>query len=192
MHSVFEYEKSTNASSVIERLARINMTGSRMKLKVDEDDILGDALAYYKNPAFDARRPLRISFTGQPAIDTGGVCKEFFSAVKEQFVKGDAFSLFEGSEDNLLFSYNQQYLFAGLPKILGTIVAHSLVHQCGGFPHLAPSHYYYVATGDAGKSSAYTCIDDVHSPEKQDILGKVLVIPLYIIHKPFFLIFFST
>lgn len=42
-------------------------------------------MAIYKNHPFDETRPLRITFTGQPAaIDTGGPKGEFFDQV---FVK---------------------------------------------------------------------------------------------------------
>ena len=118
------------------------MHGSRFKLRIAEDDILNDAIAYYKSPSFDPTRPLRIQFTGQPAVNTGGVKREFFTQLKEQFISGEHFSMFEGPANRLLFKYNQQCLGAGIPKMLGTIISHSLVHLCGGFPHLAPSHYY--------------------------------------------------
>ena len=38
-------------------------------------------MAIYKNHPFDETRPLRITFTGQPAIDTGGPRREFFDQV---------------------------------------------------------------------------------------------------------------
>lgn len=130
--------KSTSIHEKMEKLA-IKMHRSRFKLRIDEDDILNDAIAYYKSPSFDPTRPLRIQFPGQPAVDTGGVKREFFTQLKEQFISGEHFSMFEGPANRLLFKYNQQCLGAGIPKMLGTIISHSLVYLCGGFPHLAPS-----------------------------------------------------
>lgn len=118
--------KSTSIHEKMEKLAK-KMHGSRFKLRVDEDDILNDAIAYYKSPSFDPTRPLRIQFTGQPAVDTGGVKREFFTQLKEQFISGEHFSNFEGPANRLLFKYNQQCLVAGIPKTLGTIISHSLV-----------------------------------------------------------------
>lgn len=149
------------------------MSGATFKLRVDENDILDDALVYYKSPSFDPKRPLRVYFNGQPALDTGGVKKEFFSGVKAKFIDSVGFNMFEGPHNRVLFNYNQQCLAAGIPKILGIIIAHSLLHGCGGFPYLAPSHYYYIATGDLAKSIAYTSIEDVYDCEKKDLIQKV-------------------
>ena len=43
------------------------------KLEVDQDDLIHDAVAFYKSSSFDACSPLRIAYEGQPAIDGGGV-----------------------------------------------------------------------------------------------------------------------
>ena len=40
------------------------LTEKRKKLEVDEDDIIEDAVAYYKSIQFDASCPLRIIFRG--------------------------------------------------------------------------------------------------------------------------------
>ena len=75
----------------MDRLKSVNVKGQLFKLRVDEDDILADAVAFSKDPAFDPTRPLCVSFHGQPAIDTGGVLREFFSTVKEKFVNTEQF-----------------------------------------------------------------------------------------------------
>ena len=166
----------------MEKLKSAKVTGPISKLRVDEEDILTDAVAFYKSPAFDATKPLRISFSDQPAIDTGGVLREFFSTVKEKFITGGTFKMFEGSQERLLFNYEQSCLAAGIPQILGKIVAQSLIHGCGGFPHLAPSHFYYIATGDIQKASAYTSVYDVYDTEKREVLEQVLLKFMYSIY----------
>ena len=155
------------------KLRSTRVTGRIFKLQVDEEDILTDAVAFYKSPAFDQARPLRVSYSNQPAIDTGGVLRQFFTTVKEKFINGGMFKMFEGPQERLLFNFKQSCLAAGIPQILGKLVAQSLVHGCGGFPHLAPSHFYYIATGDLQKASAYASIHDVYDSEKRDILHKV-------------------
>lgn len=159
----------------MDRLKSVNVKGQLFKLRVDEDDILADAVAFYKDPAFDPTRPLRVSFHGQPAIDTGGVLREFFSTVKEKFVDAEQFNMFEGPRDRLLFRYDQSCLAAGIPEIFGKLVAHSLVHSCGGFPYIAPAHYFYIATGDIHKAAAYASMYDVYDTEKREMLDKVTV-----------------
>jgi len=57
------------------------ITGEAEKLKVEEEDCLVDALALYKSSNFDPRVPLKIRFKTQPAVDTGGVLKHFFTCV---------------------------------------------------------------------------------------------------------------
>lgn len=49
------------------------IVGDRVKVKVDPEDILSDALAVYKSTSFDPTCPLMIQYRLQPAIDTGGV-----------------------------------------------------------------------------------------------------------------------
>ena len=125
--------KSTSIHDKMEKLAK-KMHGSRFKLRIDEDDILNDAIAYYKSPSFHPTRPLRIQFIGQPAVDTGGVKREFFTQLKEQFISGEHFSMFEGPANRLLFKYNQQCLGAGIPKMLGTIISQVLCTCVVDFP----------------------------------------------------------
>lgn len=155
------------------KLCSSRVNGSVFKLRVDQEDILTDAVAFYKSPAFDPTRPLRVTFSDQPAIDTGGVLREFFTIVKDKFINEGMFKMFEGPQERLLFNFEQSCLAAGVPEILGKLVAQSLVHGCGGFPHLAPSHYYYVATGDPQKAAAYASVYDVYDTEKRDIVNKV-------------------
>ena len=50
------------------------------KIRIDdEDDILEEVLVYYKHPSLDPNIPIRIAFKCQPAIDTGGVTRQFFT-----------------------------------------------------------------------------------------------------------------
>lgn len=157
----------------MDRLRSYKLTGPKFKLSVNEREILTDAVAFYKAPCFDPTRPLRISFDNQLAIDTGGVLHEFFSTVKKGLSLKGVFPMFEGPRERLLFNYEPSCHAAEIPKILGKIVAHSLVHGCGGFPHLAPSHYYFIATGDIQKAAAYASVYDIYDAEKRVILNKV-------------------
>ena len=157
----------------MDRLKSVYVTGPLYKLRVEEEDILADAVAFYKSPTFDPARPLRVSFNDQPAIDTRRVLRAFFSAVKEKFVEGKQFSIFEGPHQRSLFRFDQSCLAAGIPEILGKMVAQSLVHSCGGFAYLAPAHYYYIATADIQRAAAYASIHDVYDTEKREMLDKV-------------------
>ena len=50
-----------------------------VKLAVDEEDRWEDSIAFYKSNRFDAHHPVRVRLSGQPAVDTGGVRRHFFS-----------------------------------------------------------------------------------------------------------------
>ena len=65
------------------------MSNESEKLKVDDEDVLSDALTYFKNPSINIHKPLQVRYRGQPAIDTGGVCRQFFTTVYEQISGAD-------------------------------------------------------------------------------------------------------
>ena len=74
---IFETEMSL--SQVVYKLGK-KLTGKTQKLiTVDHDDLISDAIAYYKSSQFDASCPLKTKFSGQPAIDGGGVLRQFYS-----------------------------------------------------------------------------------------------------------------
>ena len=72
-------EKKT-FSEIHENL-RGQVNGKIVRLTVTEETAVEDALAYYKHPDFDARCPIRITFEKQPAVDTGGPRRQFYSMV---------------------------------------------------------------------------------------------------------------
>jgi hypothetical protein len=47
-------------------------------LKVHRESVLYDTLNYINNSALNLKKPLKVSFIGEPGIDEGGVRKEFF------------------------------------------------------------------------------------------------------------------
>lgn len=53
--------------------------GPKEKLRVDEEDLLNDDITYYKDSDLNPSKRLRIVYTGQPAADTGGVVRQFFT-----------------------------------------------------------------------------------------------------------------
>ena len=66
--------------------------GPKEKLKVDEEDLLNVAITiYYKDSDFNPSKRLRIVFTGQPAADTGGVLRHFYTqllaAINDSFFR---------------------------------------------------------------------------------------------------------
>ena len=52
----------------------------RKRLEVDEESCMESCLSFYKNSCFDPLVPLRIVFSGQTAIDAGGLLRQFFTS----------------------------------------------------------------------------------------------------------------
>ena len=79
--SAYVSKDHQSLKSVLESL-RKNLSNEREKLKVDEDDLLNDAMSYYKDAEFDPRKRLRVVMNNQPAADTGGVTRQFFTQLQ--------------------------------------------------------------------------------------------------------------
>ena len=127
---------------VMEEIQR-NFSSDKEKVNMDEDDIFNDALAYYKDSKFDARKKLRVLYKGQPAADTGGVTRQFYTQllqeISQQFFCSDTFK-------NPI--YNSNIAVSGIMKLAGTVITHSILQGGPGFPVFSPSVYHYLATGD--------------------------------------------
>ncbi|CAH3149890.1 unnamed protein product [Porites lobata] len=79
-------KKIDSLQSLLKELGK-NMSEERVKVKIEEEDILNDALAHDKSPEFDVKKKLRIQFKGQPAVDTGGVTREFYTKLFQVICK---------------------------------------------------------------------------------------------------------
>ena len=90
----------------------------------DEEDWVQAAISFYKDAKFDRQAPVRISIRGQPAVDTGGVQRQFFSVVFSKLADSSSvLCLFEGPPNRLRPAYKASLLSSGLLKIFGTMVA---------------------------------------------------------------------
>ena len=56
-------DKEVTLQDVLDQL-QSNFSADKEKLKVDEDDILNDALAYYKDSKFDPKKKVRVIYKG--------------------------------------------------------------------------------------------------------------------------------
>ena len=140
------------------------MGQEKVKVTIGEEDILNDALTYYKSPAFDAKKKLRIRFKGQPAVDTGGVTREFFTklfqVVCEMFFQGGKYKI---------PVYSADIVASGLMQYFGTMIVHSILQGGPGFPVFSPSVYCYIATGNIDAAIAKMNYGDCSEPIKHFI-----------------------
>lgn len=109
---------------------KMNDAFDRKKRRADEEeDLIADAVAFYKRPDLDPKAGMRVVYSGQPASDTGGVSRHFFTdllhRLSESYVSG---------ESRKVPLYNTDISISGLMKIIGTIIVHSVLHGGPGFP----------------------------------------------------------
>ena len=74
-------------------------------------------------------------------IDAGGVSAQFFAEVYKSLAEGKK-KVFEGDLDFIRPVFNLS--FAGMLRVFGIMVAHSIVVQKIGFPYFSPSCYYFM------------------------------------------------
>lgn len=70
--------------------------------------------------------------------------------------------------------YSASLVFSGLIKILGKMLAHSIV-QCGGVGMLvfSPVLYWYRITGDVSRSLSYANPEDITDEDALSVIDKV-------------------
>lgn len=89
-------------------LLRIPWSSGHQKIRVSRDRLLADAYDNFRmlRPSEDFWRIFRFEFIGEPAIDAGGVAREWFSEVGRAIFNVD-FGLFSyGESDNLCYKIN--------------------------------------------------------------------------------------
>ena len=157
---------------VLQKL-KAQMKSRRAKLTVDQDDIFNDAIAFYKDSAFDPEVPLRMTFMNQAAVDGGGRLRHFFTDLYSCFTQGKPVPLFLGEFGQMSPTHSPQVVFSGLIEIVGKIIAHSLVQGGPGFPFLSRPYYYYLATGDVISAMAYCDPWDIPDTTNRQLVLKV-------------------
>lgn len=168
-------------SHIIERLAT-QLTGPVIRVTVDENAVILDALPIYKSTKFDAASPLTVRFQNQPAVDVGGPKREFYTRLFGDIAKADGglnLVLFEGPDGRLMPKYSTTIVYSGILTVVGKMIAHSIV-QCGiGFPFLSPAAYWYIVTGDIAMTVGYCNISDVRDIEVAQLIQQVIENSLY-------------
>lgn len=166
MDSVFEGPRSL--SEELHDLQKNFDNGQKEKLKVDEEDLLNDAMTYYKDSDFNPSKRLRIVYTGQAAADTGGVVRHFYT----QLLTAITETFFQGKEYCSPI-YNSDTVASGLMKLVGTIIVHSILQGGPGLPVFSPGIYYYLATGNVEEAIDGLAVIDC-SLEMRDFISKVI------------------
>lgn len=127
--------------------------GPKLKLRVDEEDLLNDAITYYKDSDFNPAKKLRIVYTNQ-----------LLAAITDSF--------FQGKEYRSPI-YNSDTVASGLMKLVGTIIVHSILQGGPGVPIFSPGIYYYLAKGDVEEALKGLTVTDC-SLQMKHVIEKVM------------------
>ena len=100
-------------------------------------------------------------------MDTGGVLRQAFTDVFSEIANGSSsLRLFRGVDASRLTPiYSSEHVLTGIFEVLGKMIAHSLIQGGPGFPYLARSIYWYIATGDLSEAVARCSFVDVGDHE---------------------------
>lgn len=82
-------------------------------------------VSLYKGKRFNPLSQLCITIKGKPSVDTGGVRRQVYSKLYQQFCSNHFIHMFEGPANRLCPACTAEVRSSGLLKILGTMVAHS-------------------------------------------------------------------
>ena len=143
------------------------MSDESEKLKVDEEEVLSDALTYFKNPSINIHKPQHVRYKEQPAVDTGGDCRQFFTTVYEQILSGaDGIPpLFEGDAAKLPI-FNTHTAVSEIMQATGKIMVNCIV-QLGIRPGFFPTAaYMYICSGDFSTAIPFINVDTTTSKTK--------------------------
>ena len=149
--------------ATIEELKK-QLSDEKEKVKVEEDDLLNDALTYHKDSNVDPKKKLRIVFQNQPAADTEGVLRQFFTQLLKEISE-----LFFFGEKLRRPIYNSDIVSSGMMKLIGTIIVHSVLLAGLGFPIFSRSIYRYQATGKTDDVIQNMTVDDCSLPVRNFI-----------------------
>lgn len=136
------------------------------KLKVDREDTVMDFFQFYKSVHFDPVIPIKVQIKGEPAVDTGGLLRQVFTDVFAELASGSScLRLFRGMLVRLTPVYSTEHLLTGVFKVLGKMIAHSLIQGGPDFPYLTPGIYWYIAIGDLSEAVGRSSFVDIGDSE---------------------------
>ena len=121
-------------------------------------------LGFCKSTRFNKNACVRVAIEGNQVMDSGG---QLFDQVFEAIAKG----LFEGPINRLRPVVKPSNIASGLLKNVGRAVAHRLIMDHIGFPHISPPLFYYLI-GQEDMAMTLSRESDV-SGQAEYVLAKV-------------------
>ncbi len=146
----------------------------RNRISISRDTVFEDSVAIFKNTGYDMRKPCKIVFEGEPALDGGGPKREYFTLLLASLLSPRIpVRLFEGQSGRILPIHNADALRAHMFKVAGKMVASSIVNGCSGFSYFSPAAYTYLVTNSIEKVLEIVSVEDVPDTEILDVINQV-------------------
>ena len=175
VNTVCEFKENVSLKDLLEKLRPFSVTPTQ--LTISRSSILSDSVSIFKQRSFDFRKPLKITFEGEPAIDGGGPKREYSTLVLRQLLSPSASSrLFEGRGNVFLPMHNSDALRSNLYKVAGRIVATFIIHAGPGFPIFPRGLHIYLQNQKTNDVVDHISEEDVVNPDCVDALSKVTLI----------------
>lgn len=175
VNTVCEFKENVSLKDLLEELRPFPVAPTR--LTVNRSSILSDSVSIFKQRSFDFRKPLKITFEGEPAIDGGGPKREYFTLVLRQLLSPSASPrLFEGRGNVFVPMHNSDALRSNLYKVAGRIVATSIIHGGPGLPVFPRGLYIYFQNQKTNDVVDHISEEDVVDADCVDALSKVTLI----------------
>lgn len=179
--SAIKYQKLSGVEALKQFINRIRLLDEDQQYLTitREESIINQVISKYKNPRFDIRKPLYVSFrssgTAELGVDAGGLTTEYFFQLVNELVRGDlnGIRLFEGAQGHLLPRFDYDLISGNIMKLVGRIIMHSILNNCRGLSGLSPSVVIYIVTGTRDAVLENLDIEDIPDPCLRENLREV-------------------
>lgn len=161
------FREHTNSSTLEAELHNLQaevLAGTEQPITVRRYHVYEDTISLLKSGAVKTNQILVVSFAGEPAVDTGGPRREYFTLLLKH-IMADA-NLVEGSIGHLLPTQSVNGIITSVYETIGKLMAASIVQ--GGPPpkFFAESAVEYWLFGLAGVN---VHVDDIPAQFQDDI-----------------------
>ena len=157
--------------SILMMLNQKMETAESVAVTVHTNDMWRDILAHYKSGTVDFGKRLFIKLSDAPTIDAGGVRRQVYSTVYNEFQCNKHITLFTGPSHSLSPACTAEARSSGLFKVLGSMVGHSIWQDGIGFPFLSLANYTYIVEGE--EKALQVCSDNDIGAGVAELISKV-------------------
>ena len=161
---------------------------------------LRQLMTIYKNPTFNLKKELDVSFNSGQGANMKSLTKEYFHhalSVLSEVDPVNNIQLFGGQEGHLVPLYGVDAITSGYFEMAGKLVAHSVLYGGQGLVGLAPAIDRYHSTGSVPLAQELVTLDDLYDVDLKEMIEKQ-VLSLFSLFMGYitslfnFVIFFSS